>query len=329
MPIVSSHQLAELIDVVSNLPPDRIADVEAALGDARRRAEASTEVDGAAHKRACPHCGGVESIRWGKCRTGIHRWRCKSCDKTWTGRTGTSIAHIHRPGLLLDVVRNMMGNAPLSCRRLADDLNLSRHTVWRWRMMILNELDVAPSALLQGIVETDDTGHRESRKGSREWVRHFREPARHPAPPRKRWKDWGRNGPPGAITMAWREHVLATTDRSGALMLEHMPDKTLPSIDAALVPLVAGDAMLLFDGAPQYEKIARARKLGYKVLIAGKRSPTAPASYHLNTVNNVHSSWKAFLRPFCGPASKNLNAYAHWFLARRAGYLPAFRAMLS
>jgi hypothetical protein len=99
-------------------------------------------------------------------------------------------------------------------------------------MMILNELDVAPSALLQGIVETDDTGHRESRKGSREWVRHFREPARHPAPPRKRWKDWGRNGPPGAITMAWREHVLATTDRSGALMLEHMPDKTLPSINA-------------------------------------------------------------------------------------------------
>jgi transposase-like protein len=131
MPIVSSHQLAELIDVVSNLPPDSIADVEAALGDARRRAEASTEVDGAAHKRACPHCGGFESIRWGKCRTGNHRWRCKSCDKTWTGRTGTSIAHIHCPGLLLDFVRNMMGNAPLSCRRLADDLNLSRHTVWR------------------------------------------------------------------------------------------------------------------------------------------------------------------------------------------------------
>jgi hypothetical protein len=28
MPIVSSHKLAELIDVVSYLPPDRIADVE-------------------------------------------------------------------------------------------------------------------------------------------------------------------------------------------------------------------------------------------------------------------------------------------------------------
>lgn len=129
--------------------------------------------------------------------------------------------------------------------------------------------------------------------------------------------------------MAWRQHVLATTDRSGTLMLEHMPDKTLPSIDAALVPLVAGDAMLLFDGAPQYEKIARARKLGYKVLISGERGPTTPASYHLNTVNNVHSSWKAFLRSFCRPASKNLNAYAHWFFARRAGYLPAFRMLLS
>ncbi len=46
MPFVSSRQIAKLIDVVSNLPPDRIADVEAALSDARRRAEASTEVDG-------------------------------------------------------------------------------------------------------------------------------------------------------------------------------------------------------------------------------------------------------------------------------------------
>ena len=250
MPTVSSHRLAELIDIVSNLPPDRIADVEAALGDARRRAEAVVEVDEAARGRACPHCGGTESVRWGTTRTGTHRWRCKGCGRTWTGRTGTPIARIHRPGLMLDLIRDMMGDAPHSCRKLAKALGISRHTAWRWRMLVLRRLDARPSGPLQGIVETDDTGHRESRKGSREWVRHLR--CQTPtAPPRRRWKGWGRRGPPHAVVMAWTENVLATTDRSGTAALDHLPDKSQRSIDAALVPRVAEDAMLLFDGAPQ------------------------------------------------------------------------------
>ena len=107
--------------------------------------------------------------------------------------------------------------------------------------------------------------------------------ALHPRPLRKRWKDWGRKGPPGAVSMRWREQTLAATDRAGGVSLSHMPDKTQPSIDAALVPWIARDAMLLFDGAPQYEAIARARKLGFKVLINGQRGRSTPASFHLNT----------------------------------------------
>ena len=129
--------------------------------------------------------------------------------------------------------------------------------------------------------------------------------------------------------MRWREQILATTDRAGGVCLTHMPNKTQPSIDAALVPRIARDAMLLFDGAPRNEAIARARKLGFKVLVIGQCSRSTPASFHLNTVNAIHASWKAFFLPFCGPASKNLPAYAGSFIARRAGYLLAFRSLLS
>lgn len=329
MPTVSRRRLAELIELVSNLPPDRIAEVEAALANARRRSEAIAEVDDVAQGRPCPHCGADHSVRWGTTRTGMHRWRCKKCERTSTGRTGTPMARIHKPGVMLDLVRDMMGDTPRSVRKLAAALKISRHTVWRWRMLVLEAIKEPTADLLQGIVETDDTSHRESRKGSREWVRHFRNPAHHPKPPRRRWKDWGRNGPPGAVSMRWREHMLATTDRAGGVCLTHMPDKSQPSIDAALVPRVAEDAMLLFDGAPQYEAIARKNNRGFKVLIGGKRGTSTPASFHLNTVNGIHSSWKAFMLPFCGPASKNLGVYAGWFIARRVGYLPAFRSLLS
>ncbi len=40
------------------------------------------------------------------------------------------------------------------------------------------------------------------------------------------------------------------------------------------------------------------------------------AAFHIQTVNNVHSRFKAFMRPFCGPATNNLPAYIAWFIAR-------------
>ena len=177
MPPVSRSRLAELIQLVSNLPPDRISEVEAALGDARRRSEAVAEVDGVAQVRLCPHCSSDENSRWGTTRTGMHRWRCKGCERTWTGRTGTPMARVHKPGIMLDLVRDMMSDTPRSVRKLAQALKISRDTVWRWRMLVLEAIKEPSSGLLQGIVETDDTSHRESRKGSREWVRHFRDPA--------------------------------------------------------------------------------------------------------------------------------------------------------
>lgn len=136
-------------------------------------------------------------------------------------------------------------------------------------------------------------------------------------------------GPPKGFVLRWQRPVLATTDRSGAIHLAHMPNQKKERIATALLPLVASDAVLLFDGAPQFEAIARSQGMGYQVLIAGHRTKTTPKSYHLNTVNGLHSRWKAFLLPFCGPASKNLDGYARGYLARRSGYLPAFQALLT
>ncbi len=31
----------------------------------------------------------------------------------------------------------------------------------------------------------------------------------------------------------------------------------------------------------------------------------------MQTVNNLHSRFETFMRPFCGPATKNLPAYPH------------------
>jgi len=50
------------------------------------------------------------------------------------------------------------------------------------------------------------------------------------------------------------------------------------------------------------------------------------------TVNALISRFRAFMQPFCGPASKNLAAYGRWHAARNnadRSYLDALRLLLA
>jgi len=196
-------------------------------------------------------------------------------------------------------------------------------------MRVLASLPSVPRAVLGGLVEADETFQRESRKGSREWVRRHRAPQVRPRPPRLRWKNYGRKGPPLAVAKKFQAALLGVADREGRAALVRMPDTKQPSIATALLRRIAPDSFLLSDGAPQYGAIARQAGLGYWMLVAGPRSRYTPANYHLNTVNGLHARWKGFRRPFCGPATKNLAGYARWIICRAGGYLPVFRHLLS
>ena len=45
-------------------------------------------------------------------------------------------------------------------------------------------------------------------------------------------------------------------------------------------------------------------------------SKRTPRSHHINTVNALIGRFRGFMKPFCGPASKNLAAYGRWHAAR-------------
>jgi hypothetical protein len=231
------------------------------------------------------------------------------------------MARVHRPDLMAALVRDMIEAAqPLSCRRAARALGISRHTAWRWRMAIIATLPPEAQDVLTGIVEADEAHQRESRKGSREWVRHAAEPASHPAPPRLRWADYTRRGapvsqPPGGWR-AWEKKLLAATDRGGHRAFEAIANAGQAAISAALLPVMAPDAVLCTDGHATYGRIAKDERIPHFMLVAGQRSPRAPKSHHINTVNALISRYRDFIKPFRGPASRNPLAYGRWYAAR-------------
>lgn len=142
------------------------------MAEARERAEADLEMDAQGDvggpAASCPFCGGDTRVRWGRTRTGTRRWRCSGCQATWSGRSDTPLARTHRAELMAALVRDMIEvPQPMSCRRAAEVLGSSRHSIWRWRMTIIGALTPEPDDTLSGIVEADEVHQRESRKGER------------------------------------------------------------------------------------------------------------------------------------------------------------------
>ena len=338
---MSRFDPAEFGRLLAGLTPYDLRQAEGMVAEARERAEAVLEIDARAEAggpaSSCPRCGDDARIRWGRTRTGAQRWNCSGCGATWSGRSGTPLARVHRPDLVVALARDMSeAPQPMSCRRAAEVLGASRHSIWRWRMAIIGALGPEPDQCLAGIVEADEAHQRESRKGSREWARHRRDPANNPAPPRRRWQDYRRRGaaattPPGGWK-AWEKKLLAATDRAGHRAFEAISDAGQAAISGALLPVMARDAVLCTDGHATYERIAKDERIPHFALNAGRRSKHTPRSHHINTVNALIGRFRGFMQPFCGPASKNLAAYGRWHAARDnadRSYLDVLRLLLA
>lgn len=299
----------------------QIRQLGSVLGSMDARIEVLSRID----KRhsgitTCLYCGDTHLRRWGQTRTGLQRLRCQGCGKTFCSASRTAMDRVRLPEAFLRVVADMFSVAPRSCRRLADDLDIDRMTVWRWRHRIIKAMVGVGETGFRGIVEADEKFFRESRKGSREWVNHMRDPANFPAPPRHRWRDYRRRKiKMKAGVSEWQIPVLTIADRSGARRADVLPNRLeqtrIDIVDAHLGP----DPVLCTDGDPAYAKLARSRHIPHYVLNAKSGPRVISKAFHIQNINNLHSRFEGFMRPFCGPATKHLPAYSAWFIARLIG----------
>lgn len=316
---MKAHDFRKLISRFDDLTPGQVEDAAQRITQVRRKTEAITAIEmRAQEKTSCPHCGHERRVRWGRTRTNIQRYRCGGCARTFTGRTGSLAQHLHRPDLFLEVVKDMLDpRVPSSIRQLSRRLKRNKYTIWRWRMIILDALSGASSDTFAGIVEADETYQRESRKGSREWVRYLRDKGKYPKPPRRRWYEYGKKGIPMLRGLSrWQLPILTVADRSGAQRFQRIPGRSKGEVYTALLPLVAKDAVLCSDGHDGYSALAESQGIEPFVIKAKPGQKMASPTHHIQNINNLHSRYKSFIKPFRGPASKYLEGYLDWFVAR-------------
>ncbi len=321
------HDFRRFLDALGKLNPAQIEDAQTKIPDLRRKSEAISEIEARTNRgHKCPFCGDPRPQKWGRTRTKIQRYRCCACHKTYSGRTGSAIGRIHRPDLFMEALRDMLDSPPpQSVRKLAKQLDLDKYTVWRWRMLVFAIIGKSSvPASFSGIIEADETYQRESRKGSREWVRHLADPKNIPQPPRTRWEDFTTQGLKMMRGLSrWQLPILTVADRGGSRLFRRLANRKSATVERAMNPLVPGDAVLCSDGGNGYRDLAAARGLEHFVVGSRPGTRVAAGCYHIQNVNSLHARFGKFIKPFCGPATKYLNSYIRWLEVRMAGLRPA------
>ena len=108
----------------------------------------------------CPHCEGTNIGRWTETEEGrIGRWNCHACKVSFKATCGTvfrgaKIA-LQKWFLAISLIAN--AKKSLSSHQLARDLSLNQKTAWYMMTRIRAEMAKKGGALLEGIIEADET----------------------------------------------------------------------------------------------------------------------------------------------------------------------------
>ena len=272
----------EPLSVVCVLPVSPAASVVVAL-------ESRVERTG------CPYCGCRKLQRWGGA-SGLPRYRCSDCRRTFNGLTGTPLARLRKKEHWADQGKALMTGESLV--KAAERCGVAQTTAFRWRHRFLSAPALDKPRQLTGIVEADETFILESFKGRRSDL---------PRPARKRGGKAAKRG-----LSAEQIPVLVARDRAGATIDAVLPKLNKASIVAALNGVVTPANQLCCDGGKAIVGFARKAKIPCHILPSpGGPRPEAP-TFHINNINGYHSRLKEWLRPFHGVATKYLDHYLGW-----------------
>src|SRR3954468_14433632 len=282
-----------LLHLVERLSDEQRTALGRALASAPGEPEAVRLLERAfAAAPRCPHCGAERLQRWGYA-SGLRRYRCAACRKTFNALTGTSLARLREKACWLRYGEALAAGMTLA--KSAAHCGVHLTTSFRWRHRFLR----APAATreaLGGVVEADETFFRRSHKGSHRGRRGDAPPGRRP---HRRGERASRRG-----LSAEQVPALIARDRAGHTAGAVLPDLGAEAIAAALGPVVAGDAVLCSDGAKAYAASAPGHGLHHEPvnLAAGVR--VRDGAFHIRNVNAYHGRLKGWMGRFDGVATR-------------------------
>lgn len=285
-----------LADQLENLTPHQ----KKRLAERLRELEHKQAVNAAVESRVtdnpvCPHCGHGHAARWGSA-SGLQRYRCHACHKTFNALTGTPLARLRHKDKWLEYAHQMAEGQ--SVRKSAVACDVHRNTAFRWRHRFLALPNGQKALRLGGIAEADETYFLESFKGQKRGM---------PRAPRKRG---GTAKKPGLSEE--QIPVLICRDRMGRTADAVLARVDAQTIGAILKPLLEDDTILCADGSPVYVKAAHELDVPLKAVNLSAGVRVVEKVFHVQNVNAYDSRLKNWMARFHGVSTHYLANYLGW-----------------
>lgn len=247
-----------------------------------------------AKSNCCKHCSSKHYVKWGK-ESGLQRYKCKSCNKTYNQLTNSPLAKLHKKEEWLTNANEMIKGTSLATT--AEACGIAVSTAFRWRHKFLEILSNSKPDSLGGIIEADETYFLQSNKGQRNIES-----------PRKRGGKAKKRG-----LSSEQVPVLIARDRNKNTISCKLDAVNSSTISEALVDVVKKGSVLCTDGHPVYPSVALDCGALHKPLNIKAGVKVVEKIYHIQNVNAYDSILKSWIKRFHGVSTKYLQKYLGWW----------------
>ena len=260
----------------------------------------------------CPKCGSELISKHGKDNKGKQRYKCKSCATTFTNTSFSVISNsIYDSATWLKYIELLLKRTSL--RKSAKECGLSLQTAFFWRHKILRAIqNDQDNRVLAGIVEMDELYMPISYKGNHSKSSHF-------VMPRKAYK----RGSDNKAQIGSKACVMCAVERNGQTYGEVLGkgQPTIAMLSHAFSNRIVTDSIVLSDKSisirnyfNNYTTIELIQLESHTIVKSKSGPPEVRGAMHIQTVNNLHSRFRTFLRVYNGVATKYLNHYLSLFI---------------
>ena len=246
---------------------------------------------------SCPHCNSDKIIKHSKYKN-VHRYKCKSCDRTFSPTTGTLIHHIKKADKFGQYVSIIEKEGLLTVSEMAKRLDVSIPTSFEWRHKILLSLP-KEKVSFSGEVQMDDLWFLYSQKGRR-GLKYSRK----------------RGGSSRKGDNGFQAKIIAASDNQQVEMkLAKIGRISKNDIVLAVGDKFTKDTKLVTDGHSSYSAFAKEFGLEHVNFIA--KNHKAATGENVQKINNMAERLKTFLnRDMRGVSTKYLQLYCSYFAYR-------------
>ena len=247
----------------------------------------------------CAHCGHPKYVKFDTDK-GSQRYKCKSCNRSFTEYTGTWMAGLQRKDKIDDYLALMLEEKSLDKIKVA--LSINKKTAFDWRHKILASLSENDKSDFTGITESDETFFLNSEKGR---------PVNHRKPRNRGGASTTRGISNDQVA------VIVTQDRTSNLDLTVATMGRLKKTDienAIGSRIKASKTVLCSDAHVSYKGFAIDNEIEHHPLKASVKQRVKNKVYHIQHVNSTHNRVKKWIDSrFWGVSTKYLQQYLNWY----------------